>query len=744
MSDSPSLALPYLAAAQAQKHVTVNEALSLLDGLVHLTVITRAAATPPAMPANGDRYLIAASPTAEWLGHAGHIALRMDGAWRFLVAKEGWRLWVSDEDTLLTFNGTSWITASVPSQLQNIALLGVNATADAANKFTVASSAALFNNAGNGVQIKLNKNAASDTASFLFQTAFSGRAEFGTTGDDSFHLKVSNDGASFQEALVVSNTSAVVTAKKPLLFEAQAADPASPANGQLWYNSTSGKFRAQQNNTTIDVIGGGSSAAWGTITGALSAQTDLQTALNAKAATIHTHTLPNITDVTITSANLNTLDDGVDSTLHFHATDRNRANHTGTQAVATITGLGTLATASSVNLSTQATGTLQAAQEPAHTGDVTNTAGSLALTISNGAVTYAKMQNVSTSQRLHGRNTAGAGVTEEVTASQVLDWLSSIQGTILYRDIAGWTALAPGASGQFLKTNGAGANPAWAASAGGQTSLLFQDEGTALGATGTVDTFNVTGDNVTASRAANTVTVDVKAYKRNARWAAVGNATTVTTQDSTTFNIGGTAIAANVATTDAYTEKVRVDYLQAVAATTAIATARTAAALWYRGAIAGRGGFRARARIGNATGAANATHRGFFGLQGGIATLTDVNPSTLLNMLGLGWDAGDVNLSMMSNAGSGTATKSTLGTSFPRPTVDRTAMWDLEISCAANDTLVSYKVTNLINGAVASGSLTTNLPVNTTLLAWHMYASAGGTSSVAGFTFSYLDIASDY
>jgi hypothetical protein len=55
------------------------------------------------------------------------------------------------------------------------------------------------------------------------------------------------------------------------------------------------------------------------------------------------------------------------------------------------TPFGALATAATVNLSTQASGTLQAAQEPAHTGDVTNTAGSLATTIASGAVTSGKM-----------------------------------------------------------------------------------------------------------------------------------------------------------------------------------------------------------------------------------------------------------------------------------------------------------------------------------------------------------------
>jgi hypothetical protein len=54
------------------------------------------------------------------------------------------------------------------------------------------------------------------------------------------------------------------------------------------------------------------------------------------APTAHTHTLANVTDVTMTVANLNSLDDGVNSTLHFHNTDRDRANHTGTQTASTI------------------------------------------------------------------------------------------------------------------------------------------------------------------------------------------------------------------------------------------------------------------------------------------------------------------------------------------------------------------------------------------------------------------------
>ena len=64
--------------------------------------------------------------------------------------------------------------------------------------------------------------------------------------------------------------------------------------------------------------------------------TGLQAALDGKALTSHTHILTAVTDVTMTVANLNLLDDGLDTALHFHAADRARATHTGTQLSTTI------------------------------------------------------------------------------------------------------------------------------------------------------------------------------------------------------------------------------------------------------------------------------------------------------------------------------------------------------------------------------------------------------------------------
>ena len=207
MSNSPNLGLPYIAANQAQKHIPHNDALALIDGLLQMSVVSRGLSAPPTIFNDGNRFLIGAVSTGDWAGQAGMIALRSAGLWQFLAPQEGWVLWVAAEKILLIFDGTGWAAPPVPSTLSNLAGLGVNATPDATNKLSVNSASALFNNIGTGVQIKLNKNAATDTASLLYQTGFSGRAELGTTGDDGFHFKVSADGSAWKEALVIDQAS---------------------------------------------------------------------------------------------------------------------------------------------------------------------------------------------------------------------------------------------------------------------------------------------------------------------------------------------------------------------------------------------------------------------------------------------------------------------------------------------------------------------------------------------------------
>ncbi|MCC6886910.1 MAG: DUF2793 domain-containing protein [Hyphomicrobiales bacterium] len=199
------LSLPLLAAAQAQKHVTHNEALLALDALVHLTLIDERD-TPPAEPDESDGYLVGASPTGAFAGHAGAAAVFQDGAWRFFAPQRGWIAWLSDAQAALVHDGSAWIDLKPRSA----DMLGINAGADATNRLAVASPAVLFNHAGAGSQVKVNKAAASDTASVLFQTGFSGRAEFGTAGDDDWHVKTSADGAAWHEALVADRATGAV------------------------------------------------------------------------------------------------------------------------------------------------------------------------------------------------------------------------------------------------------------------------------------------------------------------------------------------------------------------------------------------------------------------------------------------------------------------------------------------------------------------------------------------------------
>ncbi len=208
MSDdaTPRLGLPYLAAAQAQKHVTLNAALSLLDGLVQSLVESRTVAAQPAAPADGALYVLPAAATGDaWAGRPAGALMRWEaGAWAALPSGVGQVAYVRDEARLLVRTASGWTdVAALLTALQNLTALGVGATADAGNPLTVRGPAALLTHAGAGMQLKLNKATAADTASLLYQTGFSGRAELGLCGDDRFHIKVSADGAAFTDAVTV-------------------------------------------------------------------------------------------------------------------------------------------------------------------------------------------------------------------------------------------------------------------------------------------------------------------------------------------------------------------------------------------------------------------------------------------------------------------------------------------------------------------------------------------------------------
>ena len=202
---SANLSLPYLLPAQAQKHVTHNEALKVLDAVVQLTVEARDLSVPPATPQEGARYIVAAGASGAWAGQEGAVAVYDGGAWLFLTPQSGWRAHDLAQGQMVIFADGGWQVA-LP-ETGNLPGVGVNASYDAVNRLAVAAAATLLSHEGAGHQLKINKAALGDTASLLYQTNWSGRAEMGLAGNDNWSLKVSPDGSAWTEALVIDKDS---------------------------------------------------------------------------------------------------------------------------------------------------------------------------------------------------------------------------------------------------------------------------------------------------------------------------------------------------------------------------------------------------------------------------------------------------------------------------------------------------------------------------------------------------------
>lgn len=240
MEETSNLKMPLLVQSQANKELVHNEALIIIDALLNNNVIIKGINTPPQNINNGDLYIIGSSPTDDFLDHAGELAFYFNG-WHFIQPKAGLTLFVMAELKIYVYTGSSWIsieggsgggngssatpTATLPDNfnlsneadneiikydettqkwinsnvLQNINKLGIGTSADDNNKLTVSSPYILLNNSGSSCQLKINKNSANDSSSLLFQSNWTGYAEFGLVGDNEFALKISSDGNNWFE-----------------------------------------------------------------------------------------------------------------------------------------------------------------------------------------------------------------------------------------------------------------------------------------------------------------------------------------------------------------------------------------------------------------------------------------------------------------------------------------------------------------------------------------------------------------
>ncbi|MFK7880363.1 DUF2793 domain-containing protein [Roseobacter sp.] len=212
---SSSLSLPFIQPSQAQKHVTHNEALRILDVVTQLAVLADDQSTPPQSPAEGDRYIIDSSATDAWSGHVGDVALFENGGWQFFSPKSGWRAYVTSREALIVHDGSDWIDLD-SAEIQDIEAFGLGMTSLPDTPFAAKLNTALWTglyqaDGGTGSMItRLNKENAPDDAGFVFQQDFNTRGLFGLFGSNNLRLATSTDGIVFQEGLSVDVATGIV------------------------------------------------------------------------------------------------------------------------------------------------------------------------------------------------------------------------------------------------------------------------------------------------------------------------------------------------------------------------------------------------------------------------------------------------------------------------------------------------------------------------------------------------------
>lgn len=226
-------------------------------------------------------------------------------------------------------------------------------------------------------------------------------------------------------------------------------------------------------------------------------------------------------------------------------------------------------------------------------------------------------------------------------------------------------------------------------------------------------------------------------------WMPHGNATTAPTADGLAAPTAtGTATARTVATTSLAAAMRRLGYVSAATAAS-LAGARLASAQFFRGDGVSKGGFHLRLRFVPSDAATVAGARTFVGFAAATGAPTNVDPSSQVNIIGIGCDTADSTFSIMHNDGSGTATKIALGANFPANNLSADA-YELELFCPSGGGDVRYRVERLNTGDIAAGTLSIDLPTATTLLAIQIWRSNNATALAVGIDLCGLYIETDY
>jgi hypothetical protein len=339
--------------------------------------------------------------------------------------------------------------------------------------------------------------------------------------------------------------------------------------------------------------------------------------------------------------------------------------------------------------------------------------------IDAATITKAMIENVA-NQRLLGRNTGGAGVVEEITASQLLDWASSTNGVLLTRTAGTW---------------GAAAN---VAIDGGDLMLTEQPTPSTPAATKIKVIARAPARSMPAWVDANGIAADVQPHigrKHIGHWLAPGGATTLPlAYGMAAPTTGGTATSRNPATTNLATSLRRLGYVSAAGAGS-VCGARNTGPQFFRGNAAGVGGFHAVFKFSVSDAVLVATANMFVGFNASGAAMADVAPSTLANIVGVGCDNGDTVLQLYA-AGAAAQARTSLGANFPVNTVS-VDVYELILYAPPNGADIKYYVRRANTGDVATGTISAGaaLPSSTTFLAQQFHRSNGGTAAAVAIDF---------
>lgn len=221
-------------------------------------------------------------------------------------------------------------------------------------------------------------------------------------------------------------------------------------------------------------------------------------------------------------------------------------------------------------------------------------------------------------------------------------------------------------------------------------------------------------------------------------WTAYGNSNSTS---STGFNsiTTGTLAVRNVLATNMFTSLRRQGF-ETAAAVSGVAGTRHAVTQFWRGNAPLLGGFYYLARYGIGSGAQGAVPH-FVGLTGStIMPIAGSNPSQLFNLVGIGCDVGDTNLSFY-NAGSTTRTKTSLGSTFPVIAPFSSDIYEIRLFTPPQGAVIFYSVERLNTGDLIEGFVdgtTSDIPGSSTFLSPIVWISTK-SASVAS-----IDLVSQY